>query len=86
MDALSQWRRSPLFSDRQRAVLAYADGMASAKGVDDAAFANLKKHFNDREIVELTVTAAFYSASSQVTRALDVKLEPNAGKTAYGAC
>lgn len=83
---LAQWKTGGTFSDRQRAILAYADGMASLKGVDDAAFAGLKKYFNDQEVVELTVTSAFYGAVGQITRALSVKLEPNAGRTAYGAC
>lgn len=86
LDALPQWRSSGAFNDRQKAILAYADGMASPKGVDDATFAGLKKYFNDQEIVELTVTSAFYGAVAQITRALNVKLEPNAGQTAYGAC
>jgi alkylhydroperoxidase family enzyme len=54
--------------------------------VDDATFAALKRYFTDAEIVELTVTSAFYGMVSQITRSLDVKLEPNAGQTAYGAC
>ena len=86
LDALAQWRASSLFSDRQRAILAYADGMGSRSGVDDATFAALKRYFTDPEIVELTVTSAFYGMVSQITRSLDVKLEPNAGQTAYGAC
>ena len=60
--------------------------MGSDKGVDDRTFADLKKHFDDQEVVELTVTAAFYGMVSQITRSLAVKLEPNAGQTAYGAC
>jgi alkylhydroperoxidase family enzyme len=84
--ALPQWRTSDAFSDRQKAILGYADGMVSPKGVDDAAFADLRKYFNDQEIVELTVTSAFYGAVAQITRALSVKLEPDAGNTAYGAC
>jgi len=86
LDALAQWRSSGLFSDKQRAILAYAEGMVAKKGVDDATFTDLKKFFNDAEIVELTVTSAFYGAVSQITRALEVKLEGNAGQTAYGAC
>ena len=31
--ALPRWRESELFSERQRAILAYADGMVSAEGV-----------------------------------------------------
>ena len=38
------------------------------------------------ERIELTVMSAIYGAASQTTRALEVKLEPNAAQTAYGAC
>jgi len=86
VDGLQNWQKRTDLSDRQRAILAYADGMASDKGVDDRTFAELRKHFNDQEIVELTVTSAFYGAVAQITRSLAVKLEPNAGQTAYGAC
>ena len=86
LDTLPQWQTNGTFTERQRAILAYADGMASGKGVDDATYTNIRKYFNDQEIVELTVTSAFYGAVAQITRALNVKLEPNAGQTAYGAC
>jgi len=86
IDAIAQWRASKLFSERQRAVLAFADGMASAGGVDQATFDEMKKHFPPQEIVELSVTAGFYTAASQVTRSLGIKLEPDAGQTAYGKC
>ncbi len=86
IDAIAKWQDSTLFSERQRAVLAYADGMASAEGVSDAVFAAMAKHFSPQEIVELTVTAGFYTAASQVTRSLGIKLEQNAGQTAYGKC
>ena len=42
IDSLPQWRDSKLFSDRHRAVLAFADAMASADGVDDATFDAMK--------------------------------------------
>lgn len=86
IDAIANWRDSQLFNERQRAVLAYADGMADAKGVDDATFAAMRKHFSPREIVELSVTAGFYTGAALATRALGIKLEPNAGSTAYGKC
>jgi len=86
IDALKQWRTSALFDDRQRAILACADGMATAQGVDDATFAKLGNYFSPQEIVELTVTSAFYGALSQITRSLAVQLEKNAGQTAYGTC
>jgi alkylhydroperoxidase family enzyme len=52
--ALPEWRSSPLFSERERAALAYADAATRNKQVDDATFAELRKHFSEREIVEIT--------------------------------
>lgn len=52
--ALPEWRTNPLFSDRERAALAYADEATRHKKVEDATFDALRKHFNDREIVEIT--------------------------------
>ena len=86
LDALKAWKTSTLFSDKQRALLAYTDGMVSPQGVDNATYAALERFYNPQEIVELTVTSAFYGAVSQITRSLAVQLEANAGQTAYGAC
>jgi len=52
--ALPEWRTSPLFSDRERAALAYADEATRNKKVEDATFATLRKHFSERQIVEIT--------------------------------
>ena len=86
IDSLPQWRDSKLFSDRQRAVLAYADAMASAQGVDDATFDAMKAFFNTKEIIELTMNAAYYSASSQISRALRITAEGNPKGGGYGTC
>lgn len=54
LNALSEYRTSPLFSDRERAALAYAEEATRQKRVSDATFEALRKHFNEREIVEIT--------------------------------
>jgi alkylhydroperoxidase family enzyme len=85
VEALPRWRESgDLFGERQRAVLAYADGMVSPEGVSDAVFDTMKKFFSAKEIVELTMTAAFYSGSAQITRALG--LQPEKEEDGYGKC
>ncbi len=53
-NALSEYRTSPLFSDRERAALAYVEEAKRHKRVSDATFKALRKHLNDREIVEIT--------------------------------
>lgn len=75
--AVADWQASPLFDAAQQAVLAYADGMVGAgpANVTDEVFAELQRHIGPREIVELTMTIAFYQASAGITRALGVTLE-----------
>jgi AhpD family alkylhydroperoxidase len=58
LEALAEYRESPLFSDRERAALDYAGEATRSRRVSDAAFANLRKHFSEREIVELTFANA----------------------------
>jgi len=77
-DALADWRASKCFSASERAVLAYADTMTRDIAVPDAVFADVKRHFNDREIVELTVLIGTYNMNARVLQALQLDLEPRA--------
>jgi len=73
IEALDQWRHSKLFSAREQAALDYAEAMTySDRGVDGALMANLKHHFDDDAIVELTGLIAFQNLSSKFNSALDV--------------
>ena len=53
-DALPDYRTSPLFSEGERAALAYAEEATRTKRVSDATFASLRAHFTEREIAEIT--------------------------------
>jgi len=44
--------------------------------VPDPVFAEVKRHFNAREIVELTVLIGTYNMNARVLRALELDLEP----------
>src|SRR5262245_23468505 len=55
---LDRWRTSPVFSDRERAALAYAEEATLHKTVSDATFDEVRKHFSEREIAELVVETA----------------------------
>jgi alkylhydroperoxidase family enzyme len=44
--------------------------------VPDDVFAGVKRHFNDRQIVELTVLIGSYNMNARVLRALELDLEP----------
>jgi alkylhydroperoxidase family enzyme len=77
-DALADWESSPLFGARERAVLAYADTMTRDIAVPDDVFAAVRQHFNDRQIVELTVLIGSSNMNARVLRALELDLEPSA--------
>jgi alkylhydroperoxidase family enzyme len=75
-DALADWRASKYFSARERAALAYADTMTCDIAVPDAVFAEVKRHFDARRIVELTVLVGSYNMNARVVQALELDLEP----------
>ncbi len=75
LDDLARWRDSTVYDARQRAVLAYAEQMATRIEVDDATFAELQPYFDAQELVELTSTIGFYHMVSRVLVALRIDLE-----------
>jgi 4-carboxymuconolactone decarboxylase len=73
-EALADWQDIRLFDARERAVLAYTDAMSRDVEVPDAVFQPLREHFDDRQIVELTVLIGTYAMHVRVFEAL--KLDP----------
>jgi alkylhydroperoxidase family enzyme len=72
-DALADWRRSDVFSDRERAALAYVEEATRTKVVSDATFAELRKHFDAREIAELTLANAIENFYNLLNVPLEVE-------------
>jgi alkylhydroperoxidase family enzyme len=70
-DSLAEYRTSPLFSDRERAALAYVEEATRNRRASDAAFQELRKHFSEREIVEIT----WVNASENYYNLLNLPLE-----------
>ena len=75
--AAADWRASGLFDERERVALAYADAMTRDVAVTDAVFADIKRHFGERQIVELTVLIGTYNMQTRVLRALEIDPEPH---------
>ena len=75
-DALADWRATTMFSARERAALAYADTMTRDIEVPDAVFAEVARHFDPRQTVELTVLIGTYNMNARVLQALRLDLEP----------
>jgi alkylhydroperoxidase family enzyme len=64
---------SELFSPRERAALTFADLMATDHHkVDDALFAELRRHFSEAEIVELGVSTAIFTGFGRLNTILGI--------------
>jgi len=74
-DALADWRSSPLFDARERAALAYVEEATRTKVVSDATFAELTKHFDEREIAELTLANAIENFYNLLNLPLEVEAD-----------
>ncbi|CUJ75431.1 carboxymuconolactone decarboxylase family protein [Achromobacter sp. 2789STDY5608621] len=73
LDALPEWQASTLFSERERAVLAYTDAMTRQVQVPEAVFQAARAAMgSDKLIVELTATVAAYNMVSRFLEALQV--------------
>jgi len=74
VDALLNWRESELFSPDEAAALDYAELMTESKQqVTDSCFEQLKLHFDEAAIVELTALIAFQNMSSKFNSALGIE-------------
>jgi len=67
---------SPDLDDRQKAAIRWAEAVTTMTARDDdEAFAAMKKHFTEKQIVELTVFCGMWNYSNRLCEALHVDLE-----------
>jgi alkylhydroperoxidase family enzyme len=75
LDDLRAKRTPDALGNADRAVLEYADAMTRDVHVPDDVFAQVGKHLNEREVVELTATIAAYNCVSRFLEALRIDPE-----------
>jgi len=64
---------SEVFSPRERAALRFAELMAGDhRQVDDAVFAELRRHFTEAQIVELGVSTALFVGFGRLNAVLGI--------------
>ncbi len=78
------WRDSEAFDEKEKAVVRWADEVSklTAKN-NDFAFAEMKKHFTDRQIVELTFICGMWHLSGRLAEALHLVVEPPGGRIEF---
>jgi alkylhydroperoxidase family enzyme len=76
IQAIPHWQVSKVFTDLERAVLAYTDALVLVGGrVPDAVFAALQTALSDEEILELTYITAMYEMHAVMSRALRLEYD-----------
>jgi AhpD family alkylhydroperoxidase len=80
---LEAWEETPFFTDRERAALAWTEAVTrvSETHVPDDVYEEVKKHFSDKEIVDLTLALGMINLWNRLaisTRALPGRYKPAA--------
>jgi AhpD family alkylhydroperoxidase len=74
LDAVADHATDPRFTPDERAALAYAAAVTEVGAhVPDALFAELRRHFSERDIVELTMVVAAENLYNRVTAPLAIE-------------
>jgi alkylhydroperoxidase family enzyme len=76
LEAVATWRSTTLFSDTERAVLAYAEAITrNDADVDDELFAAVRERFEERELVLLTAWICLENFYSKFNRSFRVEAQ-----------
>jgi AhpD family alkylhydroperoxidase len=67
--SLDAWRESPYYSERERAALAWTEAatLVAVGHVSDAVYEDVRPHFSDRELSDLTLAVAAINAWNRLS-------------------
>ncbi len=73
------YEKSPLFDEKEKAVILYSDRVtrAAGAGLRDGALEELRKHFSEDQIVELALVICTANFTNRFNNGL--RLEPDIG-------
>lgn len=68
LDCLPVWRETSFFDERERAALAWAEAvtLVPGAGVPDAVYDEARKHFSEKDLVDLTFIVAVMNAWNRI--------------------
>lgn len=73
VNELDNWQQSPLFTSTERIALEYAEAVTlRSSAIDDGLIQQLKSHFDENAVIELTALIGFQNLSSKFNSALGV--------------
>jgi alkylhydroperoxidase family enzyme len=68
--------RAGLFTDRERAALAFTDAILDGPRISDDTFAQAREQFPPREVVELLLTVGYFRMIGSLMTTLEIEPEP----------
>jgi alkylhydroperoxidase family enzyme len=71
---LANWKTSAEFDEREKAALELAEAVTHGR-VSDEVYARARRHFDERDYVELAAVAAFYAMVGRMLDAMGVPLD-----------
>lgn len=74
---LRDWERSDQFSEVERLVLALTEAVIAREQLPDPQWSALETHFSPGDMIELVLTAAYYSCVSCTLTALRLQVAPD---------
>jgi AhpD family alkylhydroperoxidase len=85
--SLDAWRETPFYTDKERAALAWIEAvtLVSETHVADEVYEEVKRHFTEKEIVDLTILAAtinMWNRLAIATRAVPGAYQPTRSSSA----
>jgi AhpD family alkylhydroperoxidase len=83
--ALDAWRETPFYTERERAALEWTESvtLVSQTHVPDETYENLRKHFSEKEIVDLTLLVAVINVWNRL--AISMRAVPGAYQAQHAA-
>ncbi len=85
---LNAWREAPFYNDRERAALAWTEAVTciAEDGVSDTLYAEVRRHFDDKGLVDLTLAVIAINGWNRMAIAFRAKVgdyvSPHAGNAA----
>ena len=73
---LTNWRTSPHFDERERALLHYVENVTLEVAVPNEVFREARAHLSEAELVELTLVGGYWGMVARLLVALEIDLEP----------
>ena len=84
MHLLNAWHEAPVFTDKERAALAWTDALTlvSETHVPDAVYQEVKRHFSEKEIVDLTAAVVAINTWNRIAIAFRTPPQVSVAKAA----